>query len=48
MATVEKQLSAGDNAYRVWIIHTQQCARCRNNIHCSLARRMGRVWRALR
>lgn len=48
MATIEKPLSPGDHAYRVWIIHTQQCPRCRNSLRCDTTRRLGRAWRALR
>ncbi|WP_327175549.1 hypothetical protein OG599_09675 [Streptomyces sp. NBC_01335] len=48
MSTTEKPLTAGDRAYRVWIIHTEQCATCRAGRACTTAVRLGRAWRAVR
>ncbi|WP_328721716.1 hypothetical protein OHT52_20990 [Streptomyces sp. NBC_00247] len=48
MTTTEKPLTAGDCAYRALIMHTERCARCRNNAACDDAAALARVWKAAR
>lgn len=47
MTTTEK-LTEGDRAYRVWLLHTEQCATCRAGRACPTTVKLGRAWRAVR